>query len=125
MSDDIRPLVEAALKKKILEAFNEGPELIDKMIAVAIVDYKVDDSGFKPKHGNGMPFIDFVIGQQIRQATRDATREVIADQIDALKAQIAKRLTDREFADAAVSAMLDKLSDDWRVNVEFKRTDQD
>ena len=123
MSDDIRSLIEASLKKKVLEAFNEGPELINKMMAAAIIDYEVDSYGVKPKYGKGMPFIDYVIGEQIRHAMRQATREVIADQMEVLKAQISDRLTRGEFADAAVSAMLEKLSEEWSVSVEFSRTD--
>jgi len=58
MTDDIRALIEASLKKKVLEAFSESPELIDRMMAVAIIDYKVDQhTGSPPTYGGGIPFI--------------------------------------------------------------------
>lgn len=122
MADDLEAMIRATIQTKVVEAFNSAPEMTEKLIRAAL-EQKVDQYGMKPegyRREEAMPYLDWLVGNEIRKATQDAVREYVAEHKETIKAQIAKAIGVTDFAAAIGSRMANILAEDHRWSVEIK-----
>ena len=125
--DNIKAIIETTLKAEIVKALNAAPDAIEKLITSAITAEVGDRSGsIRPDyHERKVPYLDYLIGDEIRRAARDAVHEVIAAQADAIKASIKSRFTVDDVVDGFAKYLIAQASHDWRVEVKFAGPNKD
>lgn len=123
MADDIEAMIRTTIQAKVIEAFNAAPEAIEKLIAAAL-EQKVDQYGMKPegyRRDEAIPYLDWLVGSEIRMATQGAVREYITEHKETIKAQIAQAIGKADFASAIGERMADVLAEDHRWSVDVTR----
>lgn len=119
---DVKAIIETTLKAEVVKALNAAPEAIEKLITAAISAEVGERSGsLKPDyHEKKVPYLDYLIGEELRRATRDAVHEVMAAQADEIKAAVKRKFTTDDIVDGFAKYLIDNASHDWRVEVKFK-----
>jgi hypothetical protein len=120
MTDDIKALVEATLQAKIVQAFHDAPEAIDKLVQAAL-GVKVNENGGRPD-GYGrreMPYLEWLVGDTIRRVARGAVETAVKQREEDIRATVASRLSSDAVVDSLVKKIVGVTTDDWRINVTF------
>lgn len=120
--DNIKAIIETTLKAEVVKALNNAPDAIEKLVTAAI-NHQVDkhsgstQSGY---YGDKVPYLDYLIGEEIRRAACDAVKEVFASQKDAVKAAIKARFSAEDIVNSFADALVKVGSEDWRITVKFE-----
>lgn len=121
--DIIEPIIQAEITKAIVEAMGPKQAVMQSAIA-SILNMSVDGDG-KPSSYNGRPWIDWIIGKEIRKAATDAIVEHLAAHGETIKKQLAAELAKKnsplvkQLIDGMVGAMTHPEALRWRLNVTF------
>lgn len=123
MSDDIKEITETIIKTRILEAFNNSHDLIEKLIEAKLKD-PVDQFG-RPYESSSfgsrkMPYLDYLIGKEISNAISDAVQSYFRDHYQEIKKSIHEKINQGEVAKKLTDKLVSVCSEDWRVSVEIK-----
>lgn len=122
--DVIEPIIKAEITKAIVEAMGPRAQLLQNAIA-GLLNMKVDEKGSPSSYGSSRPWIDWMIGSQIRNAAEEAIKQHIAEHGDQLKKQLAAELQKRnsplvrQLIEGMVGAMTHPDALKWRLNVTF------
>jgi len=119
---DVKAIIETTLKAEIVKALNNAPDAIEKLITAAIAAEVGERSGsLKPDyHEEKVPYLDYLIGEEVRRATRDAVHEVFASRAEEIKAAVKRRFTADDIVDGFAKHLIEAGGSDWRVDVKFK-----
>ncbi len=125
--DNIKALIETTLKAEIAKALNQAPEAIEKLVQAALSqpvysNGEIESRGYSP--GNKMPYLDWLVGSEIRRATEGAVRDAVAACEPSIKAEVAKRLNAENVVDAFTEQILGTVKEDWRLNVNFTQRER-
>jgi hypothetical protein len=120
----IRALVKTTIEAQIVKALNEGPELIEKLVKAALAKEVDPHSGKTDGYGNRIPYIDYLVGHEIRFAAQAAVRKVVAEKADAIEAQVRAGLTDDKVVSAFAKAIVGATEKDWAIKVQFAVEDR-
>lgn len=121
--DIIEPIIQAEITKSIIEAMGPKQAVMQQAIA-AILNLSVDSDG-KPSSYNGRPWIDWIIGKEIRAAAQAAIVEHLATHADVIKKQLSTELAKknsplvRQLVEGMVGAMTHPDALRWRLNVTY------
>jgi hypothetical protein len=121
--DIIEPIIQAEITKAIVEAMGPKQAVMQSAIAT-ILSMSVDSDG-KPTSYNGRPWIDWVIGKEIRAAATEAITSHLATHADVIKKQLATELAKKnsplvkQLIEGMVGAMTHPDALRWRLNVTF------
>lgn len=117
MSDEnIKAVVEAAIKTQIVAAFAQGPDLIEKLVEAALKEpVQTGSYSYDRK-----PYLDHLVGNCIRDAAREAVTDVFAMHKDAIREAVRARFTESTIVDSFADALIKTSSEDWRINVNFE-----
>lgn len=120
--DNIKDIIETTLKAEIVKALNSAPDAIEKLVtaAIAIEVDKYTGSEKTDYYSKKVPYLDYLLGQEIRSAARSAVSEVFATRGDEIKAAIKRKFTTDAVIDGFAKALIDTGQQDWRVNVTFE-----
>ncbi len=119
---DVKAVIETTLKAEIVKALNAAPDAIEKLVNAAIsapVD-KLTGSNDRGSWGEKVPYLDFLIGDEIRRAARDAVQEVFAANIDMVKAAVKAKFSTDSIVDAFAIALVETGRKDWNIKVQFE-----
>jgi hypothetical protein len=119
----IRDLVKATIETQIIKALNEGPELIEKLVKAALNE-PVDSAGKKDGWGSKMPFIDYLVGEEIRRASQDAVRRVVKELSPQIEANVRAALGEDSVTKAMAKAIIGTVEQDWKINVKFEKEER-
>ena len=121
MSNDIEEILKAAIQTKVVEAFNQTPEMIDKLVEAAI-SKEVNEHGGKPaSYGDKrMPYMEWLVGEEIRKAIAESVREYVNQNSDLIRERVAKSISNAEFGNSLAETLTKILSDEWRWSVDLK-----
>lgn len=120
---DIEALLKQSIQMKVVEAFNETPQMIDKLVKAAL-EKEVDMYGDKPSYkGDGMPYMDYLVGDEIRKAISICVKEYVAENKETIKGIVAKSINQADFGTSLSNTIADVLSEEWRwkVNLDITR----
>jgi hypothetical protein len=123
--DTIKNIITATIQTKVIEALNDTPEAVGKLIAAAI-NKPVDSvtgrgDGYMSR---AVPYIDWLIGQELRDAARLIVAEVIKNQQrEMLTEMIKARLSSDKIAESFVDSLMGSTGREWDIRVTFERKD--
>ncbi len=120
--DEIDAIVRTTLQTKILAAIKSAPEAIDAMVQSAL-EKPVDaltgrTDGYRDSK---VPYLEYLVGQTIRDAARGAVQKVIVDMTPTIEDAVRKRMATDDLARSMVKAFTDATALDWKVNVTIEK----
>ncbi|SFM24559.1 hypothetical protein SAMN03159423_0209 [Bradyrhizobium sp. NFR13] len=114
--DNISDVVKAAIQTQILAAFNQGPDLIEKLVEAALKEPVKDG----PYSYNSKPYLDHLVGNCVRDAAREAVTEVFSIHKDAIRAAVRERFSADTIVNSFADALIKASGEEWRINVNFE-----
>lgn len=121
--DIIEPIIQAEITKAIIEAMGPKQAVMQNAIA-QVLNLQVDSDG-KPSNYNGRPWIDWIVGNEIRAAAKAAIVEHLAEHASTIKKQLAAELAKKnsplvkQLVEGMVGAMTHPEALKWRLDVSF------
>lgn len=120
--DDIEKLLKTTIQTKVVEAFNSTPEMIDKLVEAAL-SKEVNAHGGPPdkfqRNGN-MPFMEWLVGEEIRHAVRRAVTVYVKEHQAEIDAKVAEAVRSAELAKPLGATLARILSEEYRWHVDLK-----
>jgi len=126
----VEPVIKAQIQAAIVRELGQTERLVEKVVAQALT-VKVNSEGkhSKSSYRNEFTYLNWLTGDVIRRAAKEAIREYIEEVRDEIKVEVAKQIRKRsnDFATALVSGLADALKASWRfdVKVGFDSPDND
>ena len=117
--NDMQALVKTIIEAQVIQALNDAPEAIEKLVKAAL-SQPVDSVGDHKGYNTKMPYLDWLVGDEIRIATRAAVKKVVADSADKIEAEVRKGLNSETIVAAMVKAISNAAGQDWRIDVKFE-----
>ena len=123
--DIINPIIQAHVNEALLRAL-DGPDKIVTAAILQCLNISVDDQG-KPTTYRGVPWIEWVIGESVRNAAKAAIVEQLAKHGDKLKATLARQMSMKnspmvkQLVEGMVGAMTTPDTLKWRINVSYDK----
>lgn len=121
--DEIQEVIKRTIQTQVVQALNSVPEAIDKLVKAALSDQVGRDG--RPTSYGGMPYLDYLVGEEIRRAARAAVCQVLEDKSTDIEAAIREALSDQDIARAVAKAVVGTAEQDWRIDVQFKPAERD
>ena len=115
---DINAAVNAAIQASIVTAFNTVPDAVNLLVKAAL-EGKVDDAG-RPASYGGKPYLDYIVGDTIRDATRDAVRQAVKERAEEVAKSVAAKVSVETLVSGLAEKIIGVVTDDWKVSVSFK-----
>ena len=106
-----------------MKALNAAPEAIEKLVKAAL-SKPVDKDGKFDGWGDKMPYLDYLVGNEIRDAARMAVRTVVKEQTPTIEAEVRKGLTSESVVAAVTKAIIGVADQDWKIDVRFEAEDK-
>ena len=121
MSNDIESILKATIQTKVVEAFNQTPEMIDKLVEAAM-SKEVDEHGSKPSsYGcKKMPYMEWLVGEEIRKAIAASVHEYVSQHNNEIREKVSDSIAKAEYGNALAETLTKILSDEWRWSVDLK-----
>ncbi len=117
--------IKTLLEAQIIQALNSAPEAIEKLVKAAL-SKNVDASGnFEGSHHYSsykgtMPYLDWMVGNEIRDAARRAASKVIQERMPDIEAEVRKGLSSESIVAAVTKSLVGTAEQEWRINVSFE-----
>src|SRR5688500_4542443 len=109
--NDIETLLKTTIQIKVVEAFNSAPQMVEKLVEAAL-SQEVNHHGGKPNgYGEkGMPFMDFLVGNEIRNAMKACVSEYVETHKEEIRARVAQAIESSDFAQPLANSITEILS---------------
>lgn len=119
--DNINAIIETTLKAEIIKALNAAPEAIEKLVKAAL-ELPVNEHGSKPDQWTRttMPYLDWLVGDEIRRAARMAVQEVVKANEPEIHAAVKRRMSADTIVDAFAKHLVKTADEDWKIEVKFE-----
>jgi hypothetical protein len=123
--DVIEPIIRQHVASAVAQALVGRDELVTSVVH-QVLNAKVDREGRQSNYNSDIPWLQWVMGQCVRDAVKDAIIEELANHKEKLKAQIVKDLrntksgTAKALANAMVEAFANPETMKWRLSVGFE-----
>lgn len=102
MTGDVKTLLKTKIQAKAIEAFNNTPEMLEKLVEAAV-------SSDVSQHGR--PFMEW-LGEEIFRAVTDAVLKHVEDHKEAFKSLVEEAVTNPDFETTIGKTVADMLSTD-------------
>lgn len=124
-NDALETTIKTLLEAQIIQALNSAPEAIDKMVKAALarpVDANGNAEGTRDytSYRGTMPYLDWMVGQEIRDAARTAARKVIQEKMPDIEAEVRKGLSSDSVVAAVTKSLVSTAAQEWRINISFE-----
>ena len=120
---DITEIVKALIEAQVIQALNSAPDAIEKLVKAAL-SRPVGNDGRFDGYGNKMPYLDYMVGEEIRSAARNAIRTIMLEFQPRIEAEVRKGLTSETVVAAVTKSFVDAAAQDWRIDVKFEAEDR-
>jgi hypothetical protein len=123
MDNEIEALLRATIQTKVVEAFNSTPDMVEKMIRAAF-EKKVGENGESPPRGygdKGIPWLEWLVGEEIRRAGLEAVREYVSAQKPAITQRVSDAIGKGEFGARIGEKIADIMAAEWRWSFSVER----
>jgi len=123
--DDVETTIKTLIETQIIQALSNAPlEAMEKLVKAAL-SKPVDDSGnFNGYSNHKIPYIDYMVGQEIRAAAQEAARKVIRERMPEIESHVRAGLSSESIVAAVTNALVGAASEDWRITVNFEAEKQ-
>lgn len=124
-NNTIEATIKTLLETQIIQALNSAPDAIEKMVKAALskpVDSSGNVEGTSNYRGYGgtMPYLDWMVGNEIRDAARSAAKKVIQEQMPDIEAEVRRGLSSESIVAAITKSLVGTAEQEWRINVSFE-----
>lgn len=124
-NDTLEVTIKSLLETQIIQALNSAPEAIEKLVKAALskpVDTNGNEQGSRnwSSYGGQMPYLDWMVGQEIRDAARKAASRVIQERMPDIEAEVRKGLSSESIVAAVTKSLVGTAEQEWRINVSFE-----
>jgi len=116
---NIDTLVKTLISTEIIKALNNAPDAVEKMVMAAL-QKPVGSDGKWDSYGSKMPYLDYLVGNEIRSAACDAVRTVLAERAPLIAEQVRKGLSEDTVVAAVTKSLIGAASQDWQIKVSFE-----
>lgn len=116
--DDMQAMVKTIIETQVIKALNEAPEAIEKLVKAALAQ-PVDQNGDAKGYGTKMPYLDWLVGEEIRAGARVATRKVITEHAATIESAVRGSLAQDDVAKAITRAVVGAADREWSIRVSF------
>jgi len=122
--DVIEPIIQAQVSSAVLAALGDKTGIVERAVA-AVLNMKVDIDGKTSTYGghNDVPWVQWLMRDCVRKATRLAVEEFFAQNKELVKTQIAAELRKKnspmakQLINAMVGAVTNESTLKYRLNV--------
>ncbi len=120
VEDEVEAMVKTTIQAKIVQAFRDTPEAIDKLVEAAL-SKNVDEHGMKPdRYGRAeMPYLEWLVGDTIRHVARGAVVETIKAREPEIREAVVRAVSSDAIVDGLMKKILGTLDQDYKINVNF------
>lgn len=125
MNSQIDATIKTLIETQIVQALNSAPEAIEKLVKAALakpVDangWPEGDRNFSSYRGT-MPYLDWMVGQEVRDAARSAAAKIIKEMMPNIEAEVRKGLSSESVVAAVTKSLVGTADQEWRINVSFE-----
>ena len=113
-------LIRGIIETQVIRALNEAPEAVEKLVKAAL-SRPVDENGkFDGYHGNKLPYLDYIVGQEIRNAAENAVRKIVMEQSNDIEEMVRRGLSSESVIAAVTNSLVGAAKEEWRINVSFE-----
>lgn len=116
---NVSELVKAIIQTQVIQALNNAPDAVEKLVKSAL-EKPVDAKGVSGSYGSTMPYLDFIVGEEIRHAAESAVRKIIQDKAHLIEESVRAGLTTDTVVAAVTKSFVDAAKEDWRIKVSFE-----
>ncbi len=126
MNNDIEQLLKATIQTKVVEAFNETPAMIDKLVQAAI-SKEVNENGREPSYSDRkkMPYMEWLVGEEIRKAIAESVQEYVTNNKNAIRSRVDETISKSNFSNTLTKTLSKIMSEEWRWSVDLKVHEMD
>lgn len=119
--NNVNELVKQMIQVQIVQVLNSAPDAIEKLVKAAL-SRPVDTTGKFSEYGKTMPYLDYVVGEEIRRAAEGAVRTVISESAHLIEAEVRKGLSTESVVAAVVNSFVGAASENYRISVKFENS---
>lgn len=126
MASELDMMVKTLIETQVIQALNSAPEAIDKLVKAALakpVDRNGNEEGsrsYSGYSGNTMPYLEWMVGNEIRSAARVAAAKVIQERMPSIEDEVRKGLSSESIVAAITKSLIGTAEQEWRINVVFE-----
>jgi hypothetical protein len=118
-------MVRTLIETHVVQALNSAPEAIEKLVKAAMskpVDSNGNMEGERSfsSYGGTMPYLDWMVGNEVRMAARQAAHKVIQEKMPDIEAEVRKGLSSDSIVAAVTKSLVGTAAEEWRINVSFE-----
>lgn len=77
--DNVELTIKTLIETQIIQALSNAPEEAIEKLVKAALSKPVDDNGNERGYGSKMPYIDYLVGSEIRDAARRAVSKIVLE----------------------------------------------
>lgn len=124
-NNQIDVTIKTLIETQVIQALNSAPEAIEKLVKAALskpVDRNGNDEGSRnfSYGGEKMPYLDWMVGQEVRDAARTAAATVIKEMMPNIEAEVRKGLSAESVVAAVTKSLIGTADQEWRISVKFE-----
>ena len=111
----LQDMIKTTIQAQVVMALNSVPEAIDALVKAALSKPVDEKTGGIGGYGEKVPYLDYIVGEQIRFAAREAVRKVLSEHVSMIEDQDRiSRQAERE-ACAQVAENQQGILSNWRL----------
>jgi hypothetical protein len=123
--DQIDAMVKTLIETQVIQALHSAPEAIELLVKAALskpVDKNGNVEGTRDfsSYGGSMPYLDWMVGVEVRNAARSAAAKVIQEMMPNIEAEVRKGLSAESVVAAVTKSLIGTAEHEWRINVTFE-----
>lgn len=115
----IQDHVKTIIQTQVIQALNSAPEAIEKLVKAALSKEVDRDTGKDGYSAYRVPYLDWLVGDEIRTAATFAVREVIKERKEQFKEFVRKSLSSQNVVDLFAKAVAETAEQSWKIDVKF------
>lgn len=117
MTNDIETMLKTAIQMKVVEAFNSTPDMVEKLVEAAL-SKEVDQFGGKPDyHSKKMPYMEFLVGQEIRKAVTESVAEYVKTHKEQITERVRVAMESSDFAKPVSEKVAQIMSENYNWTI--------
>jgi hypothetical protein len=120
-SKTVETTIKTLIETQIIQALNNAPEAVEKMVKAAMSEPVDPRSGKNDGYSSHrVPYLEYMVGNEIRSAATEAARKVIQEKMPDIEAEVRKGLSSESLVAAVTKSLIGVAEQEWRISVKFE-----
>jgi hypothetical protein len=117
--ESINETVKNLIQIEVVKGLNSAPEALEKLVKAALSSPVDPHNGSTTGYGNRVPYLDYLVGSEIRDAARRALQQVMKERAEEVEAIVRSALTGEDIVRSFAKAVTGAVEQEWRIEVKF------